>query len=92
MENDLAYIKHLSVDKLMDIISNIQGFEETSEALLELEHKDPQKALHLGIEILENNKRDDYLQASVWDMIFKLNPEKVFNCLGKRKVRKSFII
>lgn len=92
MENDLAYIKKLSVDKLIDIISNIWGFEETSEALLELECKDTQKALHLGIEILENNKGDDYLQASVWDIIFKLNPEEVFNCLGKRKEKLGKVL
>ncbi len=85
MENDLAYIRYLKSSELIDIISNIWGFEETSAALLELECRDPQKALHLGMEILENNKGDDYLQATVWDIVFQINPENVLNCLGKRK-------
>ena len=79
-------------DVLIDIISNIWGFEETSEALLELERRDPQKALRLGMEILENNKGDDYLQASVWDIIFQINPENVLNCLGKRKEKLGKIL
>ena len=79
MEYDLEYIKYLKTDELVDIISNIWGFEETSGTLLELERRDLQKALHLGMEILENNKGDDYLQASVWDFIFSIDPENVQN-------------
>ena len=84
MENSLSYIKNLNISELIDIISNVWGFEETSEALLQLEKKDPQKALELGIEILECDKGDDYLQASVWNIIFSLYPEKVLNSLEKR--------
>ena len=84
MENSLSYFKNLNISELIDIISNVWGFEETSEALLQLEKKDPQKALELGIEILECDKGDDYLQASVWNIIFSLYPEKVLNSLEKR--------
>ena len=85
MFEDLDYIKDLSTDELTKIISNIWGFEETSEALFQLERKDPQKALELGIEILEEDKGDDYLQASVWDIIFSLNPEQVLNAVSRKK-------
>lgn len=92
MENDLAYIKYLKSSELIDIISNIWGFEETSGTLLELERRDLQKALHLGMEILENNKGDDYLQASVWDIVFQINPENVLNCLGKREEKMGKVL
>lgn len=84
MFEDLDYIKDLSTDELTKIISNILGFEETDEALYQLEKRDPQKALELGIEILEEDKGDDYLQASVWDIIFRLNPEQVLNAVSRR--------
>lgn len=85
MEDDLMYIKNLKVEELIDIVSNIWGFEEASEALLRLEKENPQKALELGIEILENDKGDDYFQATVWDIIFNLDPITVINSLKKRK-------
>ena len=85
MFEDLDYIKDLSTDELTKIISNIWGFEETSEALFQLERMDPQKALELGIEILEEDKGDDYLQASVWVIIFSLNPEQVLNAVSRKK-------
>ena len=84
MFEDLDYIKDLSTDELTKIISNILGFEETDEALFQLEKREPQKALELGIEILEEDKGDDYLQASVWDIIFRLNPEQVLNAVSRR--------
>ena len=85
MEGGLIYIKNLKVEELIDIVSNIWGFEEASEALLRLEKENPQKALELGIEILENDKGDDYFQATVWDIIFNLDPITVINSLKKRK-------
>ena len=87
MEDDLMYIKNLKVEELIDIVSNIWGFEEASEALLRLEKENPQKALELGIEILENDKGDDYFQATAWDIIFDLDPVTVINSLKKRKIR-----
>ena len=84
MFEDLDYIKDLSTDELTKIISNILGFEETDEALFQLEKREPQKALELGIEILEEDKGDDYLQASVWVIIFRLNPEQVLNAVSRR--------
>lgn len=92
MGDNLTYIKNLKVNELIDIVSNIWGFEEASEALLQLEKENPQKALELGIEILENDKGDDYLQASVWDIIFNLDPETVINSLKKRKEKLGKVL
>lgn len=84
MNEELTYIKELSNEELANIISNIWGFEETAEALLQLSERIPSKALELGIDILENDKGDDYLQASVWDMIFDIDPVIVMESLIKR--------
>lgn len=92
MEDDLMYIKNLKVEELIDIVSNIWGFEEASEALLRLEKENPQKALELGIEILENDKGDDYFQATVWDIIFNLDPVTVINSLKKRKEKLGKVL
>lgn len=92
MEDDLMYIKNLKVEELIDIVSNIWGFEEASEALLQLEKENPQKALELGIEILENDKGDDYFQATVWDIIFNLDPVTVINSLKKRKEKLGKVL
>lgn len=43
MGDDLTYIKNLKVNELIDIVSNVWGFEETSEALIQLEKENPQK-------------------------------------------------
>lgn len=92
MEDDLMYIKNLKVEELIDIVSNIWGFEEAGEALLQLENENPQKALELGIEILENDKGDDYFQATAWDIIFDLDPVTVINSLKKRKEKLGKVL
>ena len=85
MEDELEYIKRLETSKLIEIIQDIFGFEETSAALLELYNRDINKTLELGIDILENNKGDDYLQATVFDIIYDINPMKTLDCIYKRK-------
>lgn len=85
MEYELEYIKRLDTSKLIEIIQDIFGFEETSAALLELYKRDTNKTLELGIDILENNKGDDYFQATVFDIIYDINPTKTLNSIYKRK-------
>lgn len=85
MEDELEYIKELETSKLIEIIQDILGFEETSAALLELYNRDINKTFELGIDILENNKGDDYLQATVFDIIYDINPMGTMNCIYKRK-------
>ena len=58
-------------------------FEETTKALMILEEKDSQKALELGKDIIKNNKGDDYLQATVWNVFFfdnQTNYHQYFLC------------
>ena len=84
MVEELLYIKDLKNEELIDIISNVWGFEETAEALLQLKQRLPDKALELGIVLLEEDKGDDYLQASVWDMIFDINPLLTIEHVSRR--------
>ena len=78
-------IKRLETIKLIEIIQDIFGFEETSAALLELYNRDLNKTHDLGIEILDNNKGDEYLQATVFDIIYDINPMRTLDCIYKRK-------
>lgn len=83
--DELAYIENLSDAELIDIIENIWGFEETSEALRHLVERDPKKSLELGKDILQNNKGDDYLQGIVWILILEIAPMEVVESLTKRQ-------
>lgn len=85
MEDELEYLKRLLTSQLIEIIHYIFGFEETSAALLELYNRDLNKTLDLGIEILDNNKGDEYLQATVFDIIYDINPMRTLDCIYKRK-------
>jgi predicted ATP-dependent endonuclease of OLD family len=82
--DDLEYIKKLNTEELIEIVTNIWGFEETSAALSQLKKRDPQKALELGMVILLNDGGDDFLQADVWNYIFNIDPPKVIDALCKR--------
>lgn len=72
---------------LSEIVENIWslGFEETVTALQILKQRIPSKALEYGIDILVNDKGDDYLQAIVWDYFFLENKEIILDAVYKRK-------
>lgn len=78
-------LKVMDTEKLCKIIENIWGFEETSAALLILQYRNPSKALEYGIDILVNDKGDDYLQATVWDYFFDDNKETILEAINKRE-------
>lgn len=92
MGNELEYIKELETCKLIEIIQDIFGFEETSAALLELYNRDINKTFELGIDILENNKGDDYMQATVFDIIYDINPKRTLDCIFKRKAEIGVVL
>lgn len=67
---EYEYLENLNSEELAKIIDQMLDFEETTKALMILEEKDSQKALELGKDIIKNNKGDDYLQATVWNVFF----------------------
>lgn len=78
-------LEAMDTEKLCKIIEIIWGPEETSAALLILQYRNPSKALEYGIDILVNDKGDDYLQATVWDYFFDDNKETILEAINKRE-------
>ena len=89
---ELDYIKELETTELIRIIENLEGYEETSEALLVLTERDPQKALELGMDILENDKGDEFLQAITWIFLTSIDILQALNVLNKRKAEISSVL
>lgn len=83
--DSLDYISELPTKDLIDIIENIWGFEETSAALLVLIDRDEEKAFELGIDILLNDKGDDYLQGIVWIFFFSDHPQATLAAVCQRQ-------
>lgn len=82
---EYEYLENLNSEELVKIISQMLDFEETTKALMILEEKDSQKALELGKNIIKNNKGDDYLQATVWNVFFFDNQKDMIDVIDKRK-------
>ncbi len=82
---EYEYLENLNCEELVKLISEMLDFEETTKALMILEDKDSQKALELGKDIIKNNKGDDYLQATVWNVFFFENQKDMVDVIDKRK-------
>ena len=92
MSQEFEYMKDLQTTELVAIINNMWGGEETGAAMLELYSRNKNKALEMGLEILKEDKGDDYLQATVFDIIYDINPIKVLETLEKRKYSFNAIL
>ena len=82
---DYEYLQALNKDELIQIINEMIDFEEVTKALMILEEQDMEKAVELGYEIIAENKGDDYLQATTWDITFQEDSKKMIEALEKRK-------
>lgn len=82
---EYEYLENLVSEELVKIISEMLDFEETTKALMILEERDSKRALQLGKDIIKNNKGDDYLQATVWDILFFDNQKDMIDVVYKRK-------
>ena len=80
---EYEYLENLNSEELAKIIDQMLDFEETTKALMILEEKDSQKALELGKDIIKNNKGDDYLQATVWNVFFFDNQKDMIDVIDK---------
>lgn len=79
------YLENLKSEELVKLISEMIDFEETTKAIMILEEKDSKKALELGKDIIKNNKGDDYLQATVWNILFFDNQKDMIDVVNERK-------
>ncbi len=82
---EYEYLENLNSEELVKLINEMLDFEETTKALMILEEKDSQKALELGKDIIKNNKGDDYLQATVWNVLFFDNKKDMIDVVDERK-------
>ena len=89
---EYEYLENLNSEELAKIIDQMLDFEETTKALMILEEKDSQKALELGKDIIKNNKGDDYLQATVWNVFFFDNQKDMIDVIDKRKEELNSIL
>lgn len=85
MMEEYEYLENLNCEELVKLISQMLDFEETTKALMILEEKDSQKALELGKDIIKNNKGDDFLQATIWNVLFFENQKDMINVVDERK-------
>lgn len=82
---EYEYLENLNSEELIKLICEMLDFEETTQALMILEDKNSKKALELGKDIIKNNKGDDYLQATVWNIFFFYNQKDMIDAVDARK-------
>jgi hypothetical protein len=92
METDFSYIKSLNTARLVEIINDVEGFEETQEAITELKNRDAVLALELGSKIIINNLGDDHLQGYVFGLTYHINPKETLKCLLLRKEAPGIVL
>lgn len=84
MDEEYDYIKSKNVDELVKIIDDFNDMDATTEAMLELWDRDEETALEMGIKLLKCNEGDEYFQATIFDIIYDLDFDKVLDCISNR--------
>lgn len=81
---EYEYLENLNIEELVKLIREMLDFEETTKAFMILEEKDSQKALELGKDIIKNDKGDDFLQATIWNVLFFDNQKDMIDVADER--------
>lgn len=79
------YLDNMDNEALVKIVVDMIDFEETTKALMVLEDRDVKKALEIGKQIIKNNRGDDYLQATVWNILFYDNEWQMIEAVDIRE-------
>jgi len=79
------YLNELKDDELVKIIDGMLDFDEVIEAFIILKHRNLDKAIKLGLRIIENDEGDEFLQATIWDFMFYDYKMEMVNAVDKRK-------
>lgn len=82
---EFDYLDNMNNDALTKIIVDMIDFEETTKALMVLEDRDEKKAIELGKQIIKNSQGDDYLQATVWNILFYDNEWQMIEAVDIRE-------
>lgn len=84
MDEEYDYIKSKNVEELIEIIEDFNDMDTIIEAMLELWDRDEETALKIGIKLLKCNEGDEYFQATIFDIIYDLDFDKVLECISNR--------
>lgn len=84
MDEEYNYIKSKNLEELVKIIDDFNDMDATTEAILELWDRDEETALEMGIKLLKCNAGDEYFQATIFDIIYDSNFDKVLDCISNR--------
>lgn len=79
------YLKELNSDELVKLIEDMLDSEEVAEAFNILESRNQNKALEIGKQIIEFDRGDEYLQATIWDIMFYENRKEMIGAVDRRK-------
>lgn len=79
------YLNELNSEELVKIIEDMLDFEEVAEAFNILESRNPNKALEIGKQIIEFDRGDEYLQATIWDTMFYENRKEMIDAVDRRE-------
>lgn len=82
---DYGYLQKLNNDEFVRIIDEMIDLEEVAEAFCILRDRNTEKALELGTAIIEQDKGDEYLQASIWNFMFFEHPKELVCAADKRE-------
>lgn len=85
-------IENYPKEKLIDIAENGYDIELMEAAFQELSYIDEDYALTKGMEFLRNDVFDAYFQACIFDFIYKLDREKVLDCILSRTADIDFYL
>ena len=82
---ELHYWETKSVDELVKEIEDLYDYEQAPAALSALKQKAPNKALELGADIIRDDRGDQFLQAGVFDCLFRGNEQAILQAVEERK-------
>ncbi|KQO28182.1 hypothetical protein N5E99_18145 [Pseudomonas chengduensis] len=63
-------------EELLEEVANLGDYDTAAEALHQLQHLNKAVAEHLAVDILRDNKGDEYFQASAFGTLYSVNLHK----------------
>lgn len=80
------YFSEMTDDQLVEFIDQMWYYNVIPCAFTELIKREPQRALNMGVDILINDRGDDFLQASIFvGLYLSFDFKKIFYHITQRK-------
>lgn len=79
------YFKNLTDEDLINIVENLNDFDDVSSALTELSSRNKQdEVVKFSDRILRENSGDEFLQASAFNLLYTIDAEKAVKIIELR--------